>query len=327
MSARRGGFTLIELLVVVAIIALLISILLPALRDARRQTRSTVCLSNLRSIGQSLVQYAFDDRHENATPLHGSMIRGDSTSWLARAPAGVSWGGGAASQGFYTPGGVVRLDETWSPRNPGAGWGYGARERPLTRYMLPNIDNASSEAEVFRCPSDSGFPVLDESTLPYLPVPSEHFERPLYETLGNSYSINGFHFALGDRRFSFSALAHRLGELSDTSRLAWGGDTMIGLMVVSSVDVAGWHGQVMRDNIVYADGSARTTDIVHAGDPRWSMSGEGLVPPIQVPEAVIRGPGYKVDCYPTPGVSINGFPVPPDAWGWPWLNYRELPGD
>lgn len=60
---RRGvsAFTLIELLVVVAIIALLISILLPAMGGARAQARSTVCLANLRSQGQMAYLYLSDN--------------------------------------------------------------------------------------------------------------------------------------------------------------------------------------------------------------------------------------------------------------------------
>lgn len=56
----RRGFTLIELLVVIAIIALLIGILLPSLATAREATRRTVCLTNLRGIGQAAFQYAQD---------------------------------------------------------------------------------------------------------------------------------------------------------------------------------------------------------------------------------------------------------------------------
>lgn len=54
----RTGFTLIELLVVVAIIALLISILLPSLNRAREQVKATVCMANLRSMGQAFTMYA-----------------------------------------------------------------------------------------------------------------------------------------------------------------------------------------------------------------------------------------------------------------------------
>ena len=55
------GFTLIELLVVVAIIAVLVALLLPALGQARTLARSAVCMANLRQLGLVFDQYAADN--------------------------------------------------------------------------------------------------------------------------------------------------------------------------------------------------------------------------------------------------------------------------
>jgi len=56
----RAAFTLIELLVVVTIIGLLIAILLPSLSKARQQSKSAVCLANLKRIGTQGAVYVND---------------------------------------------------------------------------------------------------------------------------------------------------------------------------------------------------------------------------------------------------------------------------
>src|SRR5688572_17506991 len=69
ISKRNKAFTLVELLVVIGIIAVLVSILLPALNRARRQAATVQCASNMRQIAMAMLLYIQDNKgtHPPAT--------------------------------------------------------------------------------------------------------------------------------------------------------------------------------------------------------------------------------------------------------------------
>jgi prepilin-type N-terminal cleavage/methylation domain-containing protein/prepilin-type processing-associated H-X9-DG protein len=81
-SIRRTGFTLVELLVVISIIALLLSILMPALSQVKKKAQSVICRNNLRQIGIGSLMYAQNNKDAFVPYYSGNGI--DQKSWMVK---------------------------------------------------------------------------------------------------------------------------------------------------------------------------------------------------------------------------------------------------
>ena len=76
LKQQGRGFTLIELLVTIAIITILSAILFPVFARARENARRASCMSNLKQIGLSMIQYVQD--YDEKLPLNFANDDGDA---------------------------------------------------------------------------------------------------------------------------------------------------------------------------------------------------------------------------------------------------------
>ena len=149
-NKQRSGFTLIELLVVIAIIAILASMLLPALARAKAKAQRTICLSNLKQWGLSETMYVDDSgqifpktKIPNSTPGAPGGYNEDNPTWNDLF-------------GFYYQNPQQGMDAWFNALPP-----YVA-QKPLSYYAIqpgdalgnkPAIDSFNSANTIFRCPS------------------------------------------------------------------------------------------------------------------------------------------------------------------------------
>ena len=212
-SCRASGtgkaFTLIELLVVIAIIAILASMLMPALGKARAKARDTSCINQLRQFGLVLTQYR--DDNNNRLPGWVSLLypRYMTDKKLYRCPRdtaqdGVdpslwkSWVGSEFEASYDRVGNVGKYGTKPNPDVPGISYFYEFNESPC--YWKSDGSRSWNEVKEddIRSGSNPYFPEIKYAgTLSTFPVLRccFHLDKPNANTpiLNLAYSGNIFY--------------------------------------------------------------------------------------------------------------------------------------
>jgi prepilin-type N-terminal cleavage/methylation domain-containing protein len=154
LSRRRSAFTLIELLVVVAIIALLISILLPSLARARELSKRTACAANMKGMGTGFYTYA----NENADDWPIAAPNGQQNTTPAdvnyvRATGKDDPGRGAAGTNCQEAGNPMNTGTACPPAPTARGVGAYSTNLSTTRNLWALIRIGASSPKSFICPS------------------------------------------------------------------------------------------------------------------------------------------------------------------------------
>lgn len=201
VGRRRAAFTLIEVLVVVAIIALLVSILLPTLRQAKEQAKIGVCLSNLGTIGKGTAAYLNNEKDK--FPFN----------------PGIPETAAAKASGQYPP---VFSSAFGGNRSTDYGsWDdlVGPMQKPLNKYVQPGKLGADlgrtrtmpGPLRVYQCPSDDGA----RWNLNLNQNLSENYT--CYTDIGTSYdeNLNWMYYITYVEKFSGAAEVKRAWEIVD----------------------------------------------------------------------------------------------------------------
>jgi prepilin-type N-terminal cleavage/methylation domain-containing protein len=186
------GFTLIELLIVIAIIALLISILLPVLQAARNEGTKTLCQANLREIMNANSMYDTDHGDSRIIPWYYTKelnhrmepAWGRADFFFEQPDTITPWVFG----GFRAP----RPEGTFAKADSSI---YPAQYRPLNKYVDPNAhcdpadahDRGRDVIKLYVCPGDR---FHSTNTIGNPALYFEEESHPAHEANGSSYTLN-----------------------------------------------------------------------------------------------------------------------------------------
>jgi prepilin-type N-terminal cleavage/methylation domain-containing protein len=177
LGAARAAFTLIELLVVISVVALLISILMPALSAARNEGLKTKCLSNLREITKATTMYFDDQEDRKALPWYQLPPHKDTATTEYSVGLRTPWVFG----GFKAPN---PPPVTGLPPDSSV---YPARIRPLNKYVDLTATGEGDLIPLYVCPADRSYTttIIGESA-------TGEFSEPLssWQANGSSYTLN-----------------------------------------------------------------------------------------------------------------------------------------
>ncbi len=184
-SRRRAAFTLIELLIVVAIIALLISILMPSLSRAKEQAKATYCRNNLRSIWTGIFTYGVEYRDrlpfmENANVLSavaGTGPEADPFDPDFPTTIGVVLGGYVNPKSWVCPSAVRGY-----PASAGGGWKF--------TYMFGASEYFGGVGTIEPY-DDLGAPPVSASYWPFDGRPMSHLDTRRYASTGLNQNDKG----------------------------------------------------------------------------------------------------------------------------------------
>lgn len=319
LRARRGAcattaFTLIELLVVVAIIALLISILLPSLKRAKEQAKMVACLANLKALGASSFTYSEGDRQNMAIPVHRDEGVPQSDF------IGAYEYGGKAGQGEPSAGNDPASSRWGTQRGRGPG------QRPLNSVIYktglrdyiddPGANNANWIADttldlnLFRCPSDRGYQGLHY-------IPWRNSGMSSYDHYGTSYAANIFWIGVIGGQCTMRSNSPYLRPMArvpnpantiyfeeNASRFGWMRDPDPCPIVSGGVTgrTKGWHGKWWTTQIVYCDGHAGTIEVNGYKSPHLSSYPSGTDWDTWRC-VIVRGQDWQKDTLPSPDIA------------------------